>query len=143
MVAPAIADLQIAMRNMLATEEERERLVRQVSDLEQGLPVLERNWEPRLIKSKPAMVPKQAYKRGISGRCIMSYDIKDNGRTTNIQAVECTNKIFKGKSKIYISNRRYAPEYVDGEAIASTGHEKMVEILIKDRRGRLYPYKRD
>ncbi|WP_300528169.1 TonB family protein [Maricaulis sp.] len=59
--------------------------------------------------------------RGVEGQCTMMFDIMPNGRTSNVRALDCTNRGFERASIRAVQNWRYDPQVRNGEPVIYRG----------------------
>lgn len=59
--------------------------------------------------------------REIEGQCTMMFDILPNGRTSNVRALDCTNRGFERASIRAVENWRYDPQIRNGEPVIYRG----------------------
>jgi len=65
--------------------------------------------EPKALVRVPAMAPMKALELGISGACAIEFDLSDLGKPYNVEAVQCTDQMFKRSAERAVSKFRYAP----------------------------------
>ena len=90
-------------------------------DLQGGLATGDGDYMP-IVKVAP-IYPRNALSRGISGECVVQYNVTTAGTVKDVEVVkeQCTQSIF-ARSSIEAAKRfKYKPRIVDGEAIEVRG----------------------
>lgn len=88
------------------------------------------------ISRVPPSMPSRATK---SGHCKMSFNINSYGRTENVSALSCTQRLFQNAAVDAVKKWQYKPELLDGKAVTSSNIEMTVKFKLVDENGRLIP----
>lgn len=88
-----------------------------------------------LVRISPIM-PKGADR---SGRCIVLFDVSENGYALNAQVVSCTHKMFEKNALIAVVKNKYRPRYVNGEAVVRKNAKTEVRFVLTDKNGNILP----
>jgi protein TonB len=68
-----------------------------------------------VLRREP-IYPQRMAERGVSGHCILRFDVGPNGETANVRIVECSNSGFERASVRAVSQWRYRPATTEGRA---------------------------
>lgn len=69
------------------------------------------------------------------GHCTLKFDVTPEGFTRNVEALTCTDPIFKNTSIATLRLWRYYPKKIDGQAVAQTGLTEDIKFILSDGKG--------
>lgn len=81
--------------------------------------VSDRDAQP-LVRIEPQYPPRAA-ERGVSGNCLMEFDVTPDGQPTNIRVVNCSSSLFESTSIRAVERWRYEPRIEGGNAVWRRG----------------------
>ena len=84
----------------------------------------------------PPIMPPKAQK---SGHCKLRFDVGKDGKIHNIQALSCTQDIFKQPSITAVAKWRYPTKVKNGLAIERKHIETILQYKLLDERGNIIP----
>lgn len=99
--------------------------------------VSDRDAQP-LVRLQPA-IPPRALDRGLSGHCLMRFDVSPEGQPFNINATRCSNSMFERNSIRAVERWKYNPKIQDGRPVGRTGVETKITFQVLDDRGNVLP----
>lgn len=97
--------------------------------------------EETIVKAQPIsrLPPKMPSRAEKSGHCKMRFNINTIGRTENVLALSCTQRLFQNAAVDAVKKWRYKPELINGKAVTSSNIEMTVTFKLVDENGRLIP----
>lgn len=90
----------------------------------------------KALQQEPPETPKDAER---SGRCKLKFDINEIGQTQNIKVIFCTEKIFASNAIEAVSEWKYSPAKLNGNAIYRAGRTVITVFPISGFWGDLRP----
>lgn len=91
------------------------------------------------IQRVVAKVPRKALEAGLSGHCLMRFNVDVRGTPFNVEAYHCSNKIFERNSIEAAKKFKYLAKVKDGVPIDRIGVETRITYKVTDERGRVLP----
>jgi len=82
----------------------------------------------------PPQFPSRFLQGDHSGYCRMRFDVRENGRATNIEATVCTDEILRKSSIESVKRWQYNPA-----SPARSGVKTTIRFILKDENGELLP----
>lgn len=92
--------------------------------------VSDRDAQP-MVRIQPQYPPRAA-ERGLSGYCLMRFDVSPDGTPTNIEAFDCSSSMFSRNSVRAVERWRYEPKIENGNAVWRRGVETRLEYQLAD-----------
>ncbi|WP_421857784.1 energy transducer TonB [Oceanicaulis sp.] len=80
----------------------------------------------------PPQFPPRAQERGISGNCVMRFDVTPDGTPTNIEALSCTSSLFERSSIRAVERWRYEPRIENGNAVWRRGVQTTIDYQMAE-----------
>ncbi|HFE39266.1 MAG TPA: energy transducer TonB, partial [Gammaproteobacteria bacterium] len=96
--------------------------------------VSDRDAQP-LVRIPPIMPPRAEK----SGHCDVRFSVSPEGAPFNVEAIFCTNNVFKRPSIKSVQKWKYNPKIVDGRAVARQGVRSTITFRLTDDRGNIIP----
>ena len=96
--------------------------------------VSDRDAQP-LVRIPPIM-PTRADR---SGHCKVRFDVSPQGMPFNIEAISCSQTLFKRPSIRSVQNWKYDPKIVNGRTVSRSGVESKISFRLLDERGKIIP----
>jgi len=84
----------------------------------------------------PPIMPTRADR---SGHCKVRFDVSPDGTPFNIEAISCSQTLFKLPSVRSVRNWKYNPKIVNGRTVSRSGVETKISFRLTDERGNLIP----
>ncbi|MDG1416984.1 MAG: energy transducer TonB [Maricaulis sp.] len=81
--------------------------------------VSDRDAQP-LVRIEP-QYPPRALERGLSGDCLMEFDVTAEGSPTNVRVLNCASSLFERASIRAVQRWRYNPKMENGVAVPRYG----------------------
>ena len=95
--------------------------------------------EPQILRSPP-VIPAQAFRMNISGKCKTQFNIASDGSVQNVVVFACTNDVFKNATRNVVYKWKYNFQGSARAGVAQCGVEAAVIYQIQDENGVLLPY---
>ena len=98
---------------------------------------IDKNAKP--IRRFVAKVPEKALRAGVSGHCLMRFDVDSLGRPFNVNAYHCSHNMFETNSVNATKKFKYLPRYKNGTPVDMHGVETKITYKVFDEKGKLLP----
>lgn len=79
-----------------------------------------------------AAYPARALESGLEGECLMRFDVGADGTPINVEAVSCSNGVFRTPSVRAVERWRYAPKIINGAAVTRPGVQTNIEYALEN-----------
>jgi len=86
-----------------------------------------------------AKIPDRALRDGRSGHCLMRFDVNPRGEPFNVNAYQCSHKMFEKNSVHATRGFKYLPKIRGGIPVNMTGVETRITYIVQDENGRALP----
>ncbi len=74
-----------------------------------------------------------------SGRCVMQFDVNEDGIPYNVRAVSCTHKMFELNAVRAVQKFKYRPKIIDGAPVHRYGVLDEIVFRLTDENGNVVP----
>lgn len=116
--------------NWLQTFEEQKKCFDQNEDR------LSRDRDAEVCKRHPPKMPPQARK---SGRCRVMFNVSKTGYPRDVQALNCTDPVFKAASISSVRSWYYYPKIEKGNFVEQKNVRSKVSYRLRDENGEIIP----